>query len=131
MEGARIKYLFTLFLLLGRIRTLSVKEQENPRSALDKHMKKYELMYILMPTLSDEELEKENEKLQKLLTDNGAQITGVNKWGRRDLAYEIKKQTKGYYVVVELNAEGAIVDQATKVRLLDEKVMRFLFTVAH
>ena len=46
-------------------------------------MKKYELMYILMPTLSDEELEKENEKLQKLLTDNGAQITGVNKWGRR------------------------------------------------
>ena len=94
-------------------------------------MKKYELMYILMPTLSEEELEKENEKLQKLLTDNGAQITGVNKWGRRDLAYEIKKQTKGYYVVVELNAEGAIVDQATKVRLLDEKVMRFLFTVAH
>ena len=94
-------------------------------------MKKYELMYILMPTLSDEELEKENEKLQKLLTDNGAQITGVSKWGRRDLAYEIKKQTKGYYVVVELNAEGAIVDQATKVRLLDEKVMRFLFTVAH
>ena len=74
-------------------------------------MKKYELMYILMPTLSDEELEKENEKLQKLLTDNGAQITGVNKWGRRDLAYEIKKQTKGYYVVVELNAEGAIVRQ--------------------
>ena len=94
-------------------------------------MKNYELMYILMPDLAEDAIKAENAALQKILTDNGGKITGVNEWGLRGLAYEIKKQTKGYYVVVELNAEGAIVDQATKVRLLDEKVMRFLFTVAH
>ena len=94
-------------------------------------MKKYELMYILLPDLSEEEIKNENEKLQKILADNGAKITGVNEWGLRDLAYEIKKQTKGYYVVVNFTAEGSVNAKFNSIVSLDPKVMRFLITVAN
>lgn len=94
-------------------------------------MKKYELMYILMPNLAEDELKNEIENLHKILTDKDAKITGVNEWGMRDLAYEIKKQTKGYYVVTTFTAEPEAVAEFNRVVPLDSKVMRFLITVAN
>lgn len=94
-------------------------------------MKKYELMYILLPDLSEEDLKNENEKLQKILTDNGAKITGVNEWGLRDLAYEIKKLNKGYYVVTNFTADPIAVSEFNRIVPLDQKVVRFLITVAN
>ncbi len=94
-------------------------------------MKNYELMYILMPELSEEDIKNENAALQKIITDNGGKITGVNEWGMRDLAYEIKKQTKGYYVVVNFTAGGAVNAKFNSIVSLDSKVMRFLITVAN
>ncbi|MCH3966943.1 MAG: 30S ribosomal protein S6 [Bacilli bacterium] len=94
-------------------------------------MKNYEIMYILMPSLDAEGIKAENAALQKLITDNGGKITGVNEWGLKDLAYEIKKQTKGYYVVLELTAEPKAIEVVDKTVLLDQKVVRFLVTVAH
>lgn len=94
-------------------------------------MKNYELMYILMPNLAEEEIKAENLALQKIITDNGGKITGVNEWGMKDLAYEIKKQTKGYYVVVTFTAESDVNAKFNSIVLLDQKVMRFLITVAN
>lgn len=96
-------------------------------------MKNYDLMYILMPDLDDAALAAEGEALQKILTDNGAKITGVNTndWGMRDLAYPIKKQTKGYYVVVTFSAEPVAVKEFNRIAALDPKVLRFLITVAN
>ncbi|MCR4697900.1 MAG: 30S ribosomal protein S6 [Bacilli bacterium] len=94
-------------------------------------MKNYELMYILMPNLEEEALKAENAALQKIITDNGGKITGVNEWGMRDLAYEIKKQTKGYYVVVNFTADGSVNAKFNSIVSLDPKVMRFLITVAN
>ena len=54
-------------------------------------MKNYELMYILMPTLAEEDIKAENAALQKIITDNGGKITGVNEWGMRDLAYAMPR----------------------------------------
>ena len=96
-----------------------------------KNMKNYELMYILMPNLEEDAIKAEIEALHKIITDNGGKITGVNAWGMRDLAYEIKKQTKGYYVVTEMSCEPEVIAKFNKIVLLDSKVMRFLITVAH
>lgn len=93
-------------------------------------MNNYELMYILMPDLSEEDIKNKNVALQKIITDNGGKITGVNEWGMRDLAYEIKKQTKGYYVVVNYTADGSVNAKFNSIVNLDSKVMRFLITVA-
>ena len=94
-------------------------------------MKNYELMYILMPDLAEDAIKAENAALQKIITDNGGKITGVNEWGLRDLAYEIKKQHKGYYVVVNFSSEAKAVSEFNRIVALDPKVMRFLITVAH
>ena len=94
-------------------------------------MKNYELMYILMPNLEEDAIKAEIAALHKIITDNGGKITGVNAWGMRDLAYEIKKQTKGYYVVTEMSCEPEVIAKFNKIVLLDSKVMRFLITVAH
>ena len=95
-------------------------------------MKNYELMYILMPNLDEEAIKAENAALLKIITDNGGNITGVKEWGMRDLAYEIKKQTKGYYVVVDFTADGSVVNaKFNSTVLLDQKVLRFLITVAN
>ncbi len=91
-------------------------------------MKNYELMYILMPNLEENDLKVESGSLQKILTDNGAKITGINEWGIRDLAYEIKKQKKGYYVVVNFQSEPIACQEFTRIVRLDSKVIRFLIT---
>lgn len=94
-------------------------------------MKNYELMYILMPNLEEAAIKAEIEALHKIITDNGGKITGVDDWGMRDLAYEIKKQTKGYYVVTEMSCDPSVIAKFNKIVALDSKVMRVLITVAH
>ncbi|MFA6829659.1 MAG: 30S ribosomal protein S6 [Bacilli bacterium] len=94
-------------------------------------MKNYEIMYILMPNLEADATKAEIEALHKILTDNGAKITGVKEWGMRDLAYEIKKQTKGYYVVTEFTAEPTAVEEFNKAVAFNAKVVRFLITVTN
>ena len=64
-------------------------------------------MYILNSSL-DEELRKETIlNLHKILIDNGATVLEVNEWGNRELAYEIEKQKRGYYVVVTLESDSS------------------------
>lgn len=91
-------------------------------------MKNYELMYILNPELSDDARHDKNLALQKIITENGGKITGFSEWGLRDLAYEIKKQRKGYYVVVTFTAENKALNEFNRIVSLDASVLRFLIT---
>lgn len=89
-------------------------------------MKKYELMYILKADLDDEARKAEIEKLHGILTSHGAKITNVNEWGLRDLAYEIKKQNKGYYVVVKVEADVEATKEFDRLTRINNNVLRFL-----
>lgn len=93
-------------------------------------MKNYELMYILNPEIAAEDIQAKNASLQKIITDNGGKITGVKEWGMRELAYEIKKQKKGYYVVIDFTADNRALDEFNRIVSLDSKVLRFLITLA-
>ncbi len=94
-------------------------------------MKKYEIMYILKSTLEEADRKAEVEKLAKLLTNNGAKVTKTNEWGMRDLAYEIKKEKKGYYVVLKVEAETAALKEFDRLTKIDSNVLRYLITVDH
>jgi len=95
-------------------------------------MRKYEIMYILKPDLEKEAVAKVNEKLANVLKKQGANVLSVDEWGLRDLAYEIKKVNKGYYVVLEIETEGnAALAEFRRVSNLDANVLRFLITKAH
>lgn len=94
-------------------------------------MKKYEIMYILRPTLDDAARKEEMNKLNSILSSNGAKVGKVNEWGLKDLAYEIKKEKKGYYVVLKVEAEKTALDEFSRLTKFNSNVLRFLITVDH
>ena len=94
-------------------------------------MKKYEIMYILRSTLEESDRKAEIEKLAKLLTSNGAIVSKTDEWGLKDLAYEIKKEKKGYYVVLKVEAEPAALKEFDRLTKIDNNVLRYLITVDH
>lgn len=90
-------------------------------------MKKYELMYILLPNLEEGVLKAEKEKIAKVLTSNKATLGKIEEWGLRDLAYEINKVKKGYYVVLEFQPENSnSLKDINSTLSLNSNILRFL-----
>lgn len=73
-------------------------------------MKNYEIMFIVRPTLSEEEIKKVVANFQDVITNNAGKVVNVTEMGQRELAYEIKKFKNGYYYVfdIESNDDKAI-----------------------
>lgn len=93
-------------------------------------MKKYEIMYILRPDLEEEARKAEIDKLAKILQDQGAKVNETNEWGLRDFAYEIDKLTKGYYVILQVEANKEALDEFIRLAKIDRLVVRHLITVS-
>ena len=90
-------------------------------------MKKYEIMYILKANLDDASRNELIGKLNDYLTVDGGSIDNVNELGLKDLAYEINKEKKGYYVVVEANVSSvSVVDEFARRAKLNANVLRHL-----
>ena len=96
-------------------------------------MRKYEIMYILRADLDEAARAEVNAKLAKILTDKGAEITKTDETllGLRELAYPIKDQTKGYYVVLKVNMDNAAINEFNRLVRIDNNVLRHLITVDH
>lgn len=92
-------------------------------------MKKYEIMYILKSSLDDAARKAEIEKLHGILTANGGKVTNVNEWGLRELAYEIKKETKGFYVVIKVETDSVALKEFDRLTRFDNNVLRTLVLV--
>lgn len=92
-------------------------------------MKKYEIMYILKANLEEEARKAEIENLHSILTLDGGKITNVNEWGLRDFAYEINKETKGYYVVVNAECSNEATKEFQRLGRINKNLVRYLITV--
>ena len=92
-------------------------------------MKKYEIMYILSANLDDEARKNEIAKLQGILESNGLKVNDTKELGVKDLAYPIKKQTKGFYAVVLVEGEAEGLNEFTRLAKLDANVIRHLITI--
>ncbi|MFT7588438.1 MAG: small subunit ribosomal protein S6 [Limisphaerales bacterium] len=91
-------------------------------------MNQYELVVILTPILSEEEVKKTMSKYTDFITENGGSIVLQEAWGLRQLAYPITKKTTGIYQLLEYAAPG---DLNTKMDVLfkrDDSIMRQLIT---
>lgn len=92
-------------------------------------MKKYEIMYILRADLEEAARKEEISKLQGILEGLNGKVTDTKEWGVKDFAYPIKKQTKGYYVVIKVSAEAVALNEFDRLAKLDNNVIRHLVTV--
>lgn len=90
-------------------------------------MRKYEVMYIIRPDIEQEAVQAAVEKFQGVIS-NGGEITKHDVQGKRRLAYEIKKFRDGVYVLVNFNAEPAVVTELERLMKISDEVIRYLIT---
>ena len=89
-------------------------------------MSAYELMYIVKPDLDDQSVQQEIEKVGQLIQTNGGQIKKVTPWGKRRLAYTVKDNREGHYVVAEFDLDQAKVQEVERVLKISDSVFRHL-----
>jgi small subunit ribosomal protein S6 len=81
-------------------------------------------MVILDPSLEERTVEPTLDKYLNVVRKDGGSVESVDVWGRRRLAYEIKKQAEGIYAVVSLTAEPATVKELDRQLGLNESILR-------
>ena len=92
-------------------------------------MRNYEIMFIVRPTLSEDEVKKVVTSFKKVITDNGSKVTDVKEMGQRELAYEIKKFKSGYYFVFEVEAkDDKAIKEFDRLGLISGDMIRHLIT---
>jgi small subunit ribosomal protein S6 len=89
-------------------------------------MKHYETLFVLKPTLTDEEIAKNIEAVQNVITSNGGEIAATDKLGTRDLAYEVQKNKRGYYTIIYYKAPGSAIFEIERNLRINEDVIRFI-----
>lgn len=87
-------------------------------------MRQYELMIILDPELDERTLQPSLDKMLAVVTKEGGSVDNVDLWGRRRLAYDIKKKSEGIYAVVNMTAESATAKELDRQLGLNESVLR-------
>lgn len=88
---------------------------------------KYEVLYIINPTLSEEETTALVEKFKAMVEAEGT-LTNIDLWGKRRLAYPIDDMAEGYYVLMNLEAKPEFPAELDRVMKITEGVMRSLIT---
>lgn len=89
-------------------------------------MNKYELALVVSAKVEDEVRTAVVEKAKESITSLGGQITNVDDWGKKQLAYEIQKMNEGYYYFIQFEAEPEAPAQIEENIRIMENVLRFL-----
>lgn len=87
-------------------------------------LRAYEVMVILDPSLDERTIEPSLDKYLNVIRNDGGTIENLDVWGRRRLAYEVKKNAEGIYAVVSLQAEPATVKEFDRQLTLNESILR-------
>ena len=87
-------------------------------------MRAYEVMVILDPSLDERTIEPSLDKYLNVIRNDGGTVESVEVWGRRRLAYEVKKNAEGIYAVISLKAEPATVKEFDRQLSLNESILR-------
>ena len=89
-------------------------------------MKRYETLFIVQIDLPIDELNSIIERYKTIVTALKGTIIKVEKWGKRKLAYEIKKQSNGNYVLIDFAGKSAIIDELERNFKIDDKILKFM-----
>jgi small subunit ribosomal protein S6 len=87
-------------------------------------MRPYEVMVILEASLEESQVQAIVNRSTELLQSGGGVVNRVDKWGKRRFAYELKKRTEGYYVLLDVSADPAPMAELDRVLGLADEVLR-------
>lgn len=82
-------------------------------------------MSILDPEADEAAVNGIADRITGIISDHGGEVSSVDRWGRRKLAFEIEKKTEGYYLVMSFSAESDALAELDRVLALADEVVRF------
>ena len=88
-------------------------------------MRKYEIVFIIRP-LEEDATNAVIEKFAKLIAANGGTIDKEDRWGKKRLAYEIQKETEGFYTLFYVTCEPACVAECDRVMKITDEIIKHM-----
>jgi len=89
-------------------------------------MRDYELMYIVRPTVPDDQFSGATDRVDTMITNLGGEVGEKTPWGKRRLAYPIQKHEDGYYVVARIKLEPARAKELEEQLRISDEVIRHI-----
>jgi len=89
-------------------------------------LRRYEILFIAHADSSEGDIDELIERYKSIITQSHGFVVKIDKWGSRKLAYEIKKQKKGIYVLLDFAGESSIVPELERMLKIEDKVLKFL-----
>ena len=93
---------------------------------VDQELHEYELVYILQPEMSEDDVLSVNDRIAQIVSNHGGETLGTEMWGRRTLAYPIRKQFEGHYVLQRMSMMPDGTEEMERYLRFNENVLRFL-----
>ena len=89
-------------------------------------MRNYELGFILHPEVEQSDVTQTVDRVGQYVTSGGGEVASVDVWGRRALAYPIRRQNEGTYVFLQVQLEPQAIQELERNLKLDEEILRYL-----
>jgi small subunit ribosomal protein S6 len=89
-------------------------------------MRRYETLFVLQPELPEAQVRETLDRVRRLIEGMGGQVAEIQDWGIRELAYPIRKQSRGTYILTQYTASPAIVTELERTLKLADEVLRFI-----
>ncbi len=86
----------------------------------------YESLFILRPDLEEEKLAEVIEKFRLLVENHGGEVTKLEKWGKRRLAYEIQRLKEGLYILLRFKGNADVIQELERVFKISDEVIRHI-----
>jgi small subunit ribosomal protein S6 len=93
-------------------------------------VREYEIVYIFDSVLTEDQVNQKLDKYHQHITTKSGEITAVDHWGKRQLAYPLAKKTAGYYVVAQFTGESDSLPELERTLKLDEDLVRYLIVLS-
>jgi small subunit ribosomal protein S6 len=90
------------------------------------HMRKYEILYIINASVEEAARQDVIDNMKNIVTTGNGVVSEVTEWGMREFAYEINHMTKGYYVLMNFEADQDTVKELDRLNRINANLVRFL-----
>lgn len=89
-------------------------------------MNLYESLFIINPALDETEVGNIVGKVEELIKKGGGEVVKVDNWGKKKLAYEVKKQKKGYYILINFRIKPGAISELERTLKITDPIIKFL-----
>ena len=93
-------------------------------------MREYETVFVLHPNYEEKEFEAEIQAVSDMITASGGSMLEVDRWGRRRLAYDIKKVHEGIYTLLRYNSEPGVLKDIERRFRMNERMLRYMTVIS-